>query len=178
VLASSGITGEAAGDVLEAVDSVLQSLRLGQRQAAQDHLLPSFEGFAPPSSTESVATIDPSGVGAAGGAPGLEVVGGTDSLEFDPADVERIRAMEVGAWVEFVEADGTSQPAKLSWISPISSRLLFVNRRGMRLCAVLPEELAALMAEGKLTLREVDTAFERAMTHMLVKLKSDAPATT
>jgi hypothetical protein len=175
VLASSGITGEAAGDVLEAVDSVLQSLRLGQRQAAQDHLLPSFEGFAPPSSTESVATIDPSGVGAAGGAPGLEVVGGTDSLEFDPADVERIRAMEVGAWVEFVEADGTSQPAKLSWISPISSRLLFVNRRGLRLCASSAEELAAMLKQGRFVLREGETAIERAMSQVLGKLREQVP---
>jgi hypothetical protein len=95
-----------------------------------------------------------------------------------PIDIARIRSLAIGQWVEFIDEEGVGQPAKLSWISPISSRLLFVNRRGMRLCAVLPEELAALMAEGKLTLREVDTAFERAMTHMLGKLKSDAPATT
>jgi hypothetical protein len=95
-----------------------------------------------------------------------------------PVDIARIRSLAIGQWVEFVDEEGVGQPAKLSWISPISSRLLFVNRRGMRLCAVLPEELAALMAEGKLTMREVDTAFERAMSHMLGKLKSGAPVTT
>jgi hypothetical protein len=95
-----------------------------------------------------------------------------------PVDIARIRSLAIGQWVEFVDEEGVGQPAKLSWISPISSRLLFVNRRGMRLCAVLPEELAALMAEGKLTLREVDTAFERAMSHMLGKLKSGAPVTS
>jgi hypothetical protein len=173
VLASSGITGEAAGDVLEAVDSVLQSLRLGQRQAAQDHLLPAFEGFAQ-SSSDAVAIVDPSSVASQGG-PSLEIVGGTDSIEFDPADVERIRAMQVGAWVEFVDADGTSQPAKLSWISPISSRLLFVNRRGLRLCASSAEELAAMLKQGRFVLRDDETAIERAMSQVLGKLREQVP---
>jgi hypothetical protein len=173
VLASSGVTGEAARDVLEAVDSVLQSLRLGQRQAALDHSLPAFEGFAPPSASEASPGAAPGA--AADGTPGLEVVGGTDSLEFDPADVERIRAMQVGAWVEFIEADGTSQPAKLSWVSPISSRLLFVNRRGLRLCASSAEELAALLKQGRFVLREGDSAIERAMSQVLGKLREQVP---
>ncbi len=104
-------------------------------------------------------------------APGLAVVAGTDTLAVDPADVERIRKLEVGNWVEMIGEDGTSQPAKLSWVSPISSRLLFVNRRGMRVCAASAEELAMMLRQGKLSLREIDTAFERAMTQVLGKLR-------
>jgi hypothetical protein len=182
VLASSGVTGEAAADVLEAIDWVLQALRLGRRDAARNHSLPDFAGSAiptPPTAAEQIAASNAAAgaggaVGATGG-PQLEVVGGTDTLDFDPKDVERIRALEVGAWVEFVETDGSSQPAKLSWISPISSRLLFVNRRGLRLCATSAEELAAMMKQGKLVLREVDSAFERAMTQVLGKLRESVP---
>ena len=177
VLASSGIAGEAAADVLEAVDSVLQALRHGQREVARGQTLPAFEGSAPPSASENVAAIDGSAFGTPASGPRLEVVGGTDSLEFEAADVDRIRALEVGAWVEFVEADGSSQPAKLSWVSPISSRLLFVNRRGLRLCATSAEELAVMMKQGKLILREVDSAFERAMTQVLGKLRESVPNT-
>jgi len=104
-------------------------------------------------------------------APGLAVVAGTDTIAADPADVERIRKLEVGNWVEMIGEDGTSQPAKLSWVSPISSRLLFVNRRGMRVCAASAEELALMLKQGKLSLREIDTAFERAMTQVLGKLR-------
>jgi len=197
VLASSGVAGEAAGDVLEAVDWVLQAIRLGRRDAARSHALPAFDGpaaigsvlpgaehapapIASPVTAEASAaphadvpsTAAPTGTAAA---PQLEVVGGTDTLDFDAADVERIRALELGNWVEFVDGDGNSQPAKLSWISPISSRLLFVNRRGMRLCANSAEELAAMMKQGKLVLREVDSAFERAMGQVLGKLQQSLP---
>ncbi len=91
-----------------------------------------------------------------------------------PEDVERVRELKVGDWIEIVDASGVSQPAKLSWISPISSRLLFVNRRGMRLCVLSPEEMAGLVAEGKLTLRGVGAAFERALTQIVGKLKGEA----
>jgi hypothetical protein len=174
VLASSGVAGEAAADVMEAVDWVLQALRLGRREQIRDHSLPDFQN---PSAAVASTPAESAAAeaGSAGGNPELEVVGGTDTLDFDPKDVERIRSLEVGCWVEFVEADGSSQPAKLSWISPISSRLLFVNRRGLRLCATSAEELAVMMRQGKLILREVDSAFERAMSQVLGKLRDAVP---
>jgi hypothetical protein len=80
----------------------------------------------------------------------------------DPADLERIRKLEVGHWLELIGEDGQPQPAKLSWVSPISNRLLFVNRRGMRVCALTAEELAVMLGEGKVSLREIDTALPSA----------------
>jgi hypothetical protein len=106
--------------------------------------------------------------------PELTVVGGTETTAADPADVEKIRKLEVGTWVEMVGEDGVPQPAKLSWVSPISSRLLFVNRRGMRVCAASAEELAVMLKDGKLALRDIDTAFERAMTQVLGKLRESS----
>lgn len=94
-----------------------------------------------------------------------------DSRQFQPDDLGRIRALQVGAWVDLTDASGEHQAAKLSWISPISHKMLFVNRRGVRLCALTPEEMAALMRENKLSIREVDTAFERAMTQVVGKLQ-------
>lgn len=91
----------------------------------------------------------------------------------DPADLERIRKLEVGHWLELIGEDGQPQPAKLSWVSPISNRLLFVNRRGMRVCALTAEELAVMLGEGKVSLREIDTAFERAMSQVLGKLRDN-----
>jgi hypothetical protein len=93
------------------------------------------------------------------------------SLEADAAELEKIRKLEVGNWVEMIGEDGASQPAKLSWVSPISNRLLFVNRRGMRVCAASAEELAVMLKQGKMSLREIDTAFERAMSQVLGKLR-------
>jgi hypothetical protein len=196
--------GEVPSDLVEWLLPALQST--GQSpdtaQAAVAEILSALRALARPSSTPArpaaaagatqVAVEDPS---SNADGDGFEIVSSIEQAEETspapegdlriaadpetarPVDIARIRSLAIGQWVEFVDEEGVAQPAKLSWISPISSRLLFVNRRGMRLCAVLPEELAALMAEGKLTLREVDTAFERAMSHMLGKLKSGAPAT-
>jgi hypothetical protein len=102
-------------------------------------------------------------------------VAGKDKLEFDPALAERMRALEVGTWVQLTSESGRVEPAKVSWISPISSRLLFVNRRGIRVLVASAEELAAMAKLGRLQLREGDTAFDDAMHQVMGKLKATAP---
>ncbi len=97
-------------------------------------------------------------------------------LEFDHADVERMRQLTVGTWVEFIGDDQRVTPGKLSWISPISQRMLFVNRRGARMHVASVEELAAMLKAGHLRLRVADNAFEQAMQQVLGKLKEGSAA--
>jgi PIN domain nuclease of toxin-antitoxin system len=78
--------------------------------------------------------------------------------------------------VQLTSESGRVEPAKVSWISPISSRLLFVNRRGIRVLVASAEELAAMARLGRLQLREADTAFDDAMHQVMGKLKAVAPA--
>ncbi|MBS7456639.1 DUF1631 family protein [Coralloluteibacterium stylophorae] len=92
------------------------------------------------------------------------------SAESHPEEMERLRALKVGTWIELRDADGEMKPAKLSWISPISSKRLFVNRRGLRVCVASLEELAAQLHDGSLVIREGDSAFEQAMHQVLGKL--------
>ena len=66
------------------------------------------------------------------------------------------------------------EPAKVSWISPISSRLLLVNRRGIRVLVASAEELAAMAKLGKVSLREGDSVFDNAMHQVADRLKSAA----
>jgi hypothetical protein len=226
VLASSGVTGQPATDVVDAIESMLAALRHGDRLGADASVLPASAAVAqdgepsasnatsnnvvplrpgadlsqgraiaseaavetPPapkvtergvdshfasfwSSEQGPVPVPEKPLPSATVVPDLAVVAGTDTLVVDPADIEKIRKLEVGNWVEMIGADGVPQPAKLSWVSPISNRLLFVNRRGMRVCAVSAEELAVMLKQGKLNLREIDTAFERAMTQVLGKLR-------
>jgi hypothetical protein len=225
VLASSGVTGHPASEIVDAIESLLAAFRHGDRHGVDASALPAtaVAGNAPeavasatpnnvvplrplPESiksralaseaaveTEAAPKVTERGVDghfnsfwsseqgpvpipaatlpSATAIPDLSVVAGTDTISADPADVDRIRKLEVGNWVEMIGEDGSAQPAKLSWVSPISNRLLFVNRRGMRVCAVSAEELAVMLKQGKLSLREIDTAFERAMTQVLGKLR-------
>lgn len=105
--------------------------------------------------------------------PRVELVGGTDTLDFDNADADHFRALPVGTWLDFVERDGKVQAGKLSWVSPISKRLLFVNRRGVRFCVASPEELAVMVRLGRLRAHANDTAFDSAMQSVIDRLAPD-----
>lgn len=178
-MASSGLSGNVADETAAVIDAVLNAVRLGRPDLARAHALPEVEAIATVHhEAETARTAEAAKAPTAEGVPGeakpeLAIVGGTDTLDFDVEDVERIRSLPVGSWVEFIGDDGTAQPAKLSWVSPISSRLLFVNRRGMRLCASSAEELAAQVRKGKLVLRSADSAFERAMGQVLGRLREE-----
>ncbi|MEE7566927.1 DUF1631 domain-containing protein [Xanthomonas sp. Kuri4-3] len=71
--------------------------------------------------------------------------------------------MGLGTWLDFVDREGRVQPGKLAWVSPISGRLMFVNRRGGRLCVASPEELAVVVWLDRLRLHRDDDAFYSAM---------------
>lgn len=103
----------------------------------------------------------------------MEVVGGHDRLDFDPEVAERMRTLEVGTWLQLESTSGRVDPAKVSWISPISSRFLFVDRRGIRVLVASAEELAAMAKQGKVQLRQGDTAFDDALHYVMARLKSD-----
>ena len=90
--------------------------------------------------------------------------------------LERISKLQVGNWLQLQGADGQFAPAKVSWISPISARLLLVNRRGIRVLVASVRELAVMAALGKVTLRDGDAAFDDAMHQVAGRLRGAAQA--
>ena len=104
----------------------------------------------------------------------LEIVAGTDTLDFDGVSLERMRKLEVGSWIQLETSADRIEPAKVSWISPISGRLLLVNRRGIRVLVASVEELAAMAKLGKVAVREGETPFEDAMQQVAGRLKTAA----
>ena len=69
---------------------------------------------------------------------------------------------------------GHFAPAKVSWISPISARLLLVNRRGIRVLVASVEELAVMAKLDRVIVRDGETAFEDAMHQVVGRLQSVA----
>jgi hypothetical protein len=161
IMASSGCIGDSADSALVTMQRTLEQLVIGDEVSASAAQLP--ERPAQP-----VAVTPPE--------PLLSVVDATAALDYDPAMAERMRALEVGTWLQLTSETGRTEPAKVSWISPISSRLLFVNRRGIRLLVASAEELAALAKLGRVQLREGDTVFDNAMHQVLGRLKKEAEA--
>jgi hypothetical protein len=92
-------------------------------------------------------------------------------LPDDDEFLVRVRALKVGTWVEF--ADGTSAPerAKVSWISPVSARLLFVNRKGLKVAERSVYTLANELRSGVAQVLEVAPIFERALNSIMNRLK-------
>lgn len=101
---------------------------------------------------------------------GLRTVGGTDSLEYDLSLAARMRRLRVGQSLRLIEDDGRETAARIAWVSPLTSRFLIVNRRGMRKLVVSPEELAALVGKGRVALRSSEAPFDEAMREMWQQL--------
>lgn len=161
IMASSGCIGDSADSALVTMQRTLEQLVIGDEAAAGAAQLPER-----PAQPEAATQPEPL----------LSVVDATAGLDYDPAMAQRMRALEVGTWLQLTSETGRTEPAKVSWISPISSRLLFVNRRGIRLLVASAEELAALAKLGRVQLREGDTVFDSAMHQVLGRLQKEAEA--
>ncbi|MGN6512690.1 MAG: DUF1631 family protein, partial [Lysobacteraceae bacterium] len=106
----------------------------------------------------------------------LQVVGGHASLDFDPALAERMRALQPGSWLRLVDEHGEEGSVKVAWISPLTSRLLLVNRRGVRKLVASAEQLAALAKAGNLLLDAAPMPFDEAMRQVRQRLDQAARA--
>ena len=73
----------------------------------------------------------------------------------EQAQFERLRNLPFGTWLEFDEAEGPLR-RRLSWLSPVTGNVLFVNQRGQRVAETTLDVLARRMAAG--TLRVVTAA--------------------
>lgn len=160
VLGSSGVQGDAADAVIQAIADGIEAQRRGDVVAAQQAAAVLRVAPEPPPVPAQ---------------PRLKIVGGTDAIpEVDPDDLAQLRDLKVGDWISLAGEDDKLAPAKLAWISPISNRLMFVNRRGVRMLVASVEELGALKKLGKLQLRDAQGgAFEDALQRMVGRLKQD-----
>ncbi len=162
VFASVGVGGDAAESAVEALHDTLQAVAAARPDLEKS--LPelpqvSLPGPAPVEDTSAI-----------------QLVAGTDMLDFDHADADQFRTLAIGTWLDFIDKDNRVQAGKLSWVSPISKRLLFVNRRGVRFCVASPEELAAMVRLGRLRTHVDEDAFDSAMQGVINRLEPELQA--
>ena len=152
VLASSGITGESAGETIRGLAASIDSANLAPAQAEKPKVV-------------SAAAAEPR--------PPLVIVSDKARLDYNEEDIAVLRVLKIGVWLDLAGEDQKLHPAKLSWVSPISSRLMFVNRRGVRILVASIEELAAMKKQGHLVLREQEQVFDQAMHRVMDRLQND-----
>ncbi|NUS60142.1 MAG: DUF1631 family protein [Lysobacter sp.] len=100
----------------------------------------------------------------------LRVVGGHAGMDFDPEVAARMRLLAPGEWLRLLDQQGEHVAAKVAWISPLSGRFLLVNRRGAKVLVASAEQLAALVAEGRLVAGTEQAPFDEAMRQMRARL--------
>lgn len=93
------------------------------------------------------------------------------TLPDDDEFVQKVRNLKVGTWLEFSNEGGTPERAKVSWISPLSARLLFVNRKGLKVGEFSVFSLANELRAGTAQVLEVAPIFERALSSIMNRLK-------
>ena len=111
--------------------------------------------------------------------PVEEIVLASGSIEAEPEEspasgdefVEAAQQMKVGNWIEFIDERGNRERAKLSWVSPISSKYLFVSRRGLKVCDKSVAALAIELRRGSAVLLEEVPLFDRALDAIVERLK-------
>jgi len=154
VLASSGITGESASETIRGLAACIESVKSSPVRAAGDR--PKVVPIAP-----------------AAPKPSLAIVADKERLDYNEDDIAVLQALRIGTWLDLAGEDQKLHPAKLSWVSPISSRLMFVNRRGVRILVASVEELAAMKKLGNLVLREQEQVFDQALHRVMGRLQND-----
>jgi hypothetical protein len=90
------------------------------------------------------------------------------------AELHVVRELRPGTWLEFGHGSDAPERAKLSWISPMSGRYLFVNRRGLKVADHSPHELARAMADGQVRVLDSSALFDRAMDAIVGRLSHSA----
>ncbi len=157
VFASVGMNQDAAAAAVDALHDTLQAVATAR---------PDLEKALP----ELPQVVLPKPVVDEETAP-IHLVAGADTLDFDHSDADHFRGLPIGTWLDFIDKDNKVQAGKLSWVSPISSRLLFVNRRGVRFCVASPEELAVMVRMGRLRTHQSEDAFDSAMQGVIERLE-------
>jgi hypothetical protein len=100
-----------------------------------------------------------------------------ETVDVDDESMEAAKQMKVGTWIEFIDEGGNRERAKLSWISPISSKYLFVNRRGLKVCDKTVTALAVELRRGSAIMLEEVPLFDRALDAIVERLRQNHTST-
>ena len=81
--------------------------------------------------------------------------------------IDQVRNIQVGSWVELEGEDGAPLRVKLSWVSPVTNRYLFVNRRGHMVANMHEVTLVAAFQCGKAHIIEEAPVLDRAVSKVM-----------
>lgn len=106
--------------------------------------------------------------------PALRLIDNTSQRQVNQDALSAMRRLSLGDWVRLIDDEGFERALKVAWISPLTSRFLIVNRRGVRELVATAEQLALLAQAGRLIVGLPDAPFEGAMKQVWKHLQRAA----
>jgi len=97
---------------------------------------------------------------------------GDDSQRLRQARQQAV-TMVIGSWVEFHDAQGTAQRARLAVKLSASGKLIFVDREGVRQVECERDEFAARLLDGSARLLDKGPQFEDTLARVVDSLRRD-----
>ena len=158
------------------IERLLDELRKFWRQQLGEPA-PAVQAPEPAIDPEAVLGVAPDAQPAiTEGAPDVDDFDPDDmSVNIDAGSLQAVRDLKVGDWVEFIDDTGTRERAKLSWISPISGKYLFVNRRGLKVADRTTAQLATELQDNRAMILEEVPLFDRALDAIVDRLRKTQP---
>ncbi len=102
--------------------------------------------------------------------PDLSMEPPTDIPEVDDEFHQSAHNVKLGEWIE-INSKKKPQRVKLSWISPISGKMLYVDAKGAKVIDLFPIELAAKLRNKEYHLLQQIPILDRAMSSIADKMK-------
>ena len=130
--------------------------------ATETEMAPNPPSVAAPAASAATAPVLPGLLDAHEWVEGLE--------HLDPVMTDYFQQLREGSWLDFVDKDNRVQAGRLSWISPVSRRLMFVNRAGGRICVASVQELVVMAQLGRVRMHRDEDAFYSAMQGVVDRL--------
>ncbi len=99
-----------------------------------------------------------------------------ENIVVDDASLNLVKSMQVGDWLIFNDLDESNKTieAKLSWISPITGKYLFVLASGLKYKDIIPQQIAMGLTDKTIVMVEKEPIFDRAMQSIANTLQASA----
>jgi hypothetical protein len=91
----------------------------------------------------------------------------------DPKLLSMVLSARPGTWFEFDQENAPQQRARLSWVSPHSGRLLFVNQNGAKVSESRPEDISSSVERGRARIVGEAPILPHALAQVLANLRAE-----
>ncbi|HQV80274.1 MAG: DUF1631 domain-containing protein [Moraxellaceae bacterium] len=165
-----------------ATESLLKELADVHNELMGGHTMPTVTVLDPESaksSAPSAGTISSEQINTAQSTPTTTVVLPTDSLQpamaetlsSDNEHLQKVNHLNVGSWVEFIQTDRRDRHKLVARIRSVD-KLIFANRRGIKVAEMTAMKLAVDMSQGRARIIDEAQVLDRALESVIGNLRT------